>query len=140
MKFVLAFIMIMQVSSAWACTCMRPDDENALNSFQNAGHIIKAEVQLISKGWRGSGPLATLKILETHKGELEKDDVIVVQYNPSAAACGNALEEGQTYVLGMYDVRSFDTTRPSVGDYRVMNSCEQMQIRHYINNVMKKED
>lgn len=138
---VFTFIFVMGISSAIACTCMRPDMKQALNTYSNTSIIVDAEVQLVSKGWGGSAPLATLKLKKVHKGGLEADDIIVIQYNPNSAACGMELQEGETYTLGLHDIRSMDSGgKAKVGDYRAVNSCEQMSIRYYLESKRETEN
>ena len=137
--FALTFIILFGMSvDAYACRCMNPNTQSATETYNNTMVVLDAQVQLVSKGWQGSGPLATLKIKNIHKGDLEKDDDIVIQYNPNSSACGMTLKEGETYTLGLYDIRSFGTSKPRVGNYRTVNICEQMNIRHYLKETKEK--
>ena len=116
MKFALItfFALISIPMIAYACTCVPADDVNARDAYEQADTIVNARVLMVSKGWGASGPLATLEILNTLKGEETNKDIVVIQYNPSISACGMTLVEGDTYILGMYDIRNVNSTKARV--------------------------
>lgn len=141
MRFgLLTFLFTMMVSTiSMACQCIPVDEMTAEKSYIDADVIVSAQVLLVSKGWGSSGPLATISIQKIIKGEAMGSDTVVIQYNPSVGACGTPYAEGETYVIGLYDIKNMNSTKARVGDYRAMDACSQSAIEYYLNNLEEEK-
>lgn len=129
------FILCSLVSMpAWACRCMAPNDELAINAYSEADIVIYAEIINPSKGFAQSGPMVSVKVTDVIKGR-DVPENMNLNYNNVTAACGNYYETGQKVLIGIYDNHSVSANQSTRGyGYRVMSSCQQAYIQHYVDN------
>ena len=112
---------------------MPVDDAGAQQAYDAADRIVTVEPVLFSKGWGGSSPTVRFKIHETLKGGPLPDEINAA-YNANAAMCGVDLQAGERYTLGLYDLYTPQAGQDFSGRYRVMSSCQQAGITHYLQN------
>ena len=135
--FFLFCLIFVAASPSMACKCIPADKDTSIKAYEEADAVVSAQIMLVSKGWGGSGPLATLEVQNVIKGNIKKNQTVVIQYNPSTAACGTSYLEGETYLIGLYDIKNMNSTKARVGNYRAIHSCGQDAIEYYYNNFMK---
>lgn len=125
---------------ALACRCVAPSMDQGMVSYQEADIIIKGTVTSSSNGFSDTGPMLKIDIIDVIKGD-NIPSAITANFNNVTAACGNEFTVGDDYIIALYDTRSLtlsDNNARGFG-FRVMISCHQDQIRHYIENLEKEE-
>ena len=136
----IVFVLMFTAYQAYACSCLPASDARARTSFDQADVVIRAKINEVSGGWGSIGPLAKMDVVETYKGQYIQKK-LTVNYNSVENACGNELNVGETYVLGLFDLRDLgDKSQRQYGyGFRTMIQCDQIQIRHYIEHLYKQE-
>lgn len=139
---VIALVLLLSFISlpALACSCMAPNAESAMESYNEADVVVEAKILNTSDGWDNTGPLVKMRIIDVIKGQDILDE-ITVNYNNVPANCGNEFFEDETYIVGLYDTRSVVLSESNARGYgfRMMVSCHQEGIRYYIKNFMKNK-
>lgn len=137
--YLLILLSFFIATPVWACKCAAPNNALAKISYDKADIVIKAHAVYTSDGWDDTGPLLKIRVDEVIKGHNIPDE-ITANYNDHTAACGNYFEQGTDYIIALYDTRSLILTDNNSRGYgfRVMISCEQYQVRHYINHIQSK--
>lgn len=135
------FVIGMFVSlSAFACSCVAPNDMTAQKSYAGVDLVVDANIVSLSKGWGGHNPVAIMEINHIYKGEKPALPQITARYNTNTAACGLDLAEGQEYILGLYYLGDSNNATNGETGYRLTNMCDQMQIRHYVGGLMAQNN
>jgi len=133
--FIIALlIMVSLPSMVQACSCRKPDVSSALEDYNKADIVLRVKAIEFSKGWNASGPLVTFQILETYKTNQALGDTITAKNNPLTAACGNEINPDTEYVFGLWDLQKAGYEVKNAIGYRVMHSCAQQGVQHYIEN------
>jgi hypothetical protein len=133
--------LITMPSIAMACSCLEPNDKTASESYKKSDVIVKGRIQSASSGWSEMGPMVKIEVIDVIKGN-EVPDIITSNYNNFPAACGHDLKAGEEAIFALYDTRSLTVTNNNLRGYgfRMMVSCHQNQVRHYIENLPEKMD
>ena len=128
-------ILILIPSFAMACSCVAPKNDLALEYYEKTDVIIKGKIISASGGWSTMGPMTKIEVIEIIKGD-DIPHTMTVNYNNLSAACGHDLVEGEENIFAIYDTRSLVITDNNSRGYgfRLMSSCHQIQIRHYLQN------
>ena len=142
MKFLGVFFICIFISAkVFACSCMEPSKETAIESYNQSDVIVRASVVEVSEGFSSLGPLVRLDVHEVIKGK-DIPDFITANYNINLAACGQRFTEGEEVVLALYDTRDVRLRVDNARGYgfRVMISCYQQDVRYFLDNLENKEE
>ena len=141
MRFLLVTILFLfiGVPLAQACKCYPPNNELAEQAYFDADIIIRAKVINPSKGFTQSGPILSVETLEVIKGR-DVPNMINMNYNPTLAACGNHFEADDEAIMAVYDTRQLSLSTARGYGFRLMSSCQQDYVRHYLENIKKTND
>lgn len=132
-SFLTFLLFIISASHGWACSCTAPNKDSSKEAFAQSDVVIDAEIISASKGWSEIGPLLKVRSNKIYKGE-NIPDIMMINYNDHTAACGNQFKSGDNAILAIYDTRSVNLDDNNTRGYgfRLMVSCQQSQVRHYI--------
>jgi hypothetical protein len=136
----IALLFVPVPSIAMACSCLEPNDKTAAESYKKADIIVSGKILSASGGWSEMGPMLKIEVIDVIKGD-NIPDIMTVNYNNLPAACGHDLKAGDEAIFALYDTRSLTVTNNNVRGYgfRMMVSCHQYQVKHYLDKINKKE-
>ena len=139
MKIFLSLILILFVSTdAMACKCSQPDEQLMQEAHLNTNAIVRAKIISTTGAWNGIAPSVRLDITDILKSDDDLPRDLLVNYNPSPAACGHNYEVEKDYLIGLYDTRTIKNQAIRGHGYRVVDSCSAYYLKHYFE--IKKEE
>ncbi len=140
MKIFLSLILMLFLSTdVLACKCSAPDESLMQQARLNTDIIVRAKIISTTGAWNGIAPSARIDITDILKkddNDLPRD--LLVNYNPSTAACGHNYEVEKNYLIGLYDTRDIKNQAIKGHGYRAVDSCTAYYLKHYFE--IKKEE
>jgi hypothetical protein len=140
MKIFLSLILIVFVSTdAMACKCRQPNEQLMQEAHLNVDIIVRAKIISTIGAWNGIAPSARLDITNILKGDKKLTRNLLINYNPSTAACGYNYQVDQSYIIGLYDTRESKNQAIKGHGYRAVDSCTGYYLRHYFETRKEEE-